>query len=67
MFKTCLIVAAFIAVASARIRSCDRGTLGPNPEAVRIVGCTSTEVCRLIRGSDVVGQFDFIASKFSVH
>jgi hypothetical protein len=66
MLKIVLVVCALAAVASARLRACDKGVLGPNPRAVRITGCSNPNtVCRIIRGRDIVGQFDFVASKFN--
>jgi hypothetical protein len=65
MMKIALVVLAFVAVASARIRSCDRGTLGPNPQAIRITGCEDpTQVCGIVRGTEIRGEFDFVASEF---
>ena len=64
MYKIAIFITALIAVASARIRSCDRGVLGPNPQAIRISHCPdSSAVCRIIRGRDIVGEIDFVASK----
>lgn len=66
MYKTALVVFAFIAVASARIRPCILGVTGPDPQAIRITGCPdNNEVCRIVRGTDIIGDIDFIASKFN--
>jgi hypothetical protein len=66
MMKIALVVLAFVAVASARIRSCDRGVLGPNPQGIRITGCPDVNsVCRIVRGRDILGEIDFVASKLN--
>lgn len=65
MFKVALIVAAFIAASSALVRQCDRGVLGPLPVAHRITGCPNlTQRCRIVRGRDIIGELDFVASEF---
>lgn len=62
MFKIAVFTFAFIAIASARIRTCDRGVLGPHPQAIRITHCPdNNSVCRIVRGRDIVGEIDFIA------
>lgn len=62
MFRTLLILSAVVAVAFAKIRSCDRGTPGPDPVEIRITGCNNNEVCRIVRGRDILGQIDFVAT-----
>jgi hypothetical protein len=65
MLKIAVVVLALVAVASARVRSCERGALGPDPEAIRITGCPDpNQVCRIVRGTEIRGEFDFVASKF---
>lgn len=64
MLKIAAIILGLIAVASARVRTCDRGVLGPHPQAIRITHCPdNNSVCRIIRGRDIIGEIDFIASK----
>ena len=63
MYKIVIVILALVAVASARLRACDRGVLGPFPQGVRISGCANDQVCRLIRNRDVVGELDFISSE----
>lgn len=64
MMKIAIVVCALIAVASARIRACDRGVLGPVPVAHRIDNCPDpNRVCEIIRGKDIIATMDFIASK----
>jgi hypothetical protein len=64
MFKIVFILSSILAVAFAKVRSCDRGVLGPNPYAIRITGCDPNgEVCRIIRGKDITGSMDFFATK----
>lgn len=66
MFKIVLITLALIASASARVRSCDRGVLGPDHLEIEIVGCPDiTQVCRLVRGRDVIGYIGFEASELA--
>lgn len=63
MFKIALVLSSIFVVAFARVRSCDRGVLGPDPVAVRITGCDVNEsVCRIIRGRDITGSMDFLAT-----
>jgi len=61
MGKNILFYFALFAAASARIRTCDRGVLGPEPQSVRITNCVNNEVCRWVRGTNMVGLFDFTA------
>lgn len=64
MFKIALIALALVAASEALVRSCDRGTQGPLPSAIRITGCPDNNVtCRIVRGRDITGQMDFVASK----
>lgn len=65
MFKVAFVVFAFVAVASAVIRPCNRGALGPQPLNHRITGCPdSSRTCRIVRGQDIAGELDFEASEF---
>lgn len=65
MFKIAIVLSMLLAVSFARVRQCTQGTLGPFPEAVRISGCdvNATSRCRIIRGTDIKGEFDFVASE----
>lgn len=66
MFKIAFLLSAIVAVALARVRSCDRGVLGPDPSSVRITGCDNNSVCRIVRGSNIQGSMDFTAGKFRI-
>lgn len=67
MFKIVFILSAVLAVAFARVRSCDRGVLGPNPASIRITGCDITApVCNIVRGKDILGSIDFVATSDAV-
>lgn len=67
MFKLAFLVLALVSVASARIRSCTQGVTGVDPLAIRITGCPDNDaVCRIVRGTNIIGEFDFVASKFSL-
>ena len=63
MFKFAFLLSAIIAVALAKVRSCDRGVLGSDPTDVRITGCDNSSVCRIVRGTNIQGSIDFIASE----
>lgn len=65
MFKFALLLSTVIAFAYARVRSCDRGVLGPDPVSIRISGCDPNAAgpCRIIRGSIIEGSMDFVARK----
>lgn len=63
MFKTLFVLSSLLAVALARVRSCDRGVLGPDPVAIRITGCdVNGSVCNIVRGREITGSMDFFAS-----
>lgn len=63
MFKIVFILSSILAVAFARVRSCDRGVLGPDPYAIRITGCDiNADVCKIVRGKDITGSMDFFAT-----
>lgn len=62
MFRTLLILSALVAVAFARIRSCERGVPGPDPVQIVIPGCSNDQVCRIVRGRDILGKIDFVAT-----
>ena len=40
---------------------------GPLPKSVVIANCDKDEVCDFIRGKSIIGDFEFEASKHSVH
>ena len=64
MYKVAIFIFALVAVASARVRTCDRGVLGPHPHAIRVSHCPDNQaVCRIVRGTNIVADIDFISSK----
>jgi ML domain len=67
MLKFTLILSAILAVAFAKVRSCDRGVLGPNPTGMTITGCDiNGDVCRIVRGKDILGKISFVATSDAV-
>lgn len=63
MFKITLVLSAIFVVAFAKVRSCSRGVLGPDHAGITITGCDPNgEVCRIIRGKDILGKISFIAT-----
>jgi hypothetical protein len=67
MKATLLVIFALFAVTSARQRLCDRGVLGPFPLDLRITHCPDPNTtCRIIRGTDIINHFDFVASELEI-
>lgn len=65
MFKFIAFFTLLVAV-SAKVNECTKGELAPLPLGIRIEGCPDPDVvCRIIRGTNIRGEFDFIACELN--
>lgn len=61
MFGKLLVILGLIAVSSAELLRCANNA--PMPNRVVIPGCDGINRCKLRRGTDIIVDFDFEASK----